>query len=233
MGINFTFNARRLAGSATKLFKLLKSVENVSVNVDGLRDSLETIKSTQATLKARANAWKLIHTICENEIFPAIDGLVADPVPASEQVLPLAVVANTRGYIEKVVLQANGCYEHQWFDACSVMIRRFVETLIIEVYEAEARPREIKDSSGNFMMLGALVDTILADTKIHLGRETKRGLPKIKSLGDRSAHTRHFLAKRQDIDNVTHDLRVIADEFIGMRGIAESLELGRQKDTRG
>jgi hypothetical protein len=131
-GNKFHDQCTTLTGSGTKLFKLLKSVDGDSIDVDSLRESLATIKSTQATSKARADAWKSIHAICENEIFPAIDGMVADPVPASEQVLPMSVVADTRGYIEKVVLQANGCYEHQWFDACSVMVRRLVERDITE-----------------------------------------------------------------------------------------------------
>ena len=43
--------------------------------------------------------------------------------PQSQQVLPHSIVKNTRGYIEAVVRQINGCYENGWFDACSVMIR--------------------------------------------------------------------------------------------------------------
>lgn len=194
--------------------KLRRALKSVDCDLDGLRDALVTIKSSQGTSKSRIDAWKSLHAICETEIRPAIDGMLADPVPTSEQVLPVSVVAGTRGYIEKVVLQANGCYEHQWFDACSVMIRRLVETLIIEVYETVGRPRDIKDSSGNFLMLSGLVDRIMADSQIHLGRETKRGLPKIKSLGDRAAHNRHFIAKQPDIDKVTDDLRVIVDEFV-------------------
>jgi hypothetical protein len=131
----------------------------------------------------------------------------------------MSVVKGTRGYIEKVVVQANGTYEHQWYDACSVMIRRLVETLIIEVYESKKRAHEIKGADGNFLMLRHLVDRLLADSSFHLGRETKRGLPLIKSLGDRSAHTRYFLAKKEDIDRVIHDLRVVVDEMLNLTGL--------------
>src|SRR5262249_7941308 len=120
---------------------------------------------------------------------------------------------------ERVLLQANGTYEHQWYDACSVMIRRLVETLIIEVYEAKNRADEIKGTDGNFLMLSHLVDRITADPTFHLGRETKRGLPLIKSLGDRSANNRYFIAKQPDIDKVTHDLRVIVEELLNLAGI--------------
>lgn len=59
----------------------------------------------------------------------------------------------------------------------------------------------------------------MADATLNLGRESKRGLPLIKSLGDRSAHNRHFLAKKDDIDKVTHDLRVVAEELLNLSGI--------------
>ena len=68
-------------------------------------------------------------------------------------------------------------------------------------------------------MLSALVDTIMNDPAFNLGRETKRGLPLIKSLGDRSAHNRFYIAKKPDIDKVTHDLRVIADELLHTAGL--------------
>src|SRR5262245_12653684 len=116
-------------------------------------------------------------------------------------------------------MQANGTYEHQWYDASSVMIRRLVETLIIEVYEAKNRANEIKGGDGHFLMLSHLVDKILSDPAFHLGRETKRGLPLIKSLGDRSAHNRYFIAKKDDIDKVTHDLRVVAEELLNLAGM--------------
>ena len=96
------------------------------------------------------------------------------------------MVNKTRTYFEKIVTQGNGCYEHQWFDACSVMIRRFVETLIIEPYEAKKKAADIKDGNGDFLMLSKLIDRTLADASWNLSRESKRTLPLIKSLGDRS-----------------------------------------------
>jgi hypothetical protein len=54
--------------------------------------------------------------------------------PSTEQILPHALVRGTRGYLERVCFQINGCYEQGWFDACAVMMRRLVETLIIEAF---------------------------------------------------------------------------------------------------
>ncbi|MEH2141633.1 hypothetical protein [Nostoc sp.] len=53
----------------------------------------------------------------------------------------------------------------------------------------------------------------------NLGRETKQALPLIKNLGDRSAHSRRFLAKKQDIDKIVPGLRVVVDELLHLGGL--------------
>lgn len=179
-----------------------------------LRSYISVLKSESAKLPQRTEAFRNLRLICHSLILPYIDNLTANPIPATEQVLPLSTVQNTRGYIEKIILQANGCYEYQWYDACSVMIRRFIETLIIEVYEAHGKDSEIKDTNGDFMMLRNLIDQILSSNSWNLGREAKQALPLIKNLGDRSAHNRRFIAKKQDIDKIVPGLRVVADELL-------------------
>jgi hypothetical protein len=174
----------------------------------------DTIKSPTTTSAKRAEAVKQLRLFCKSELSPLLKSLTANPVPSSEQVLPMDVVRGTRKYIEKIVLEANGCYEHQWYDACAVMIRRVVETLIIEVYEASGKEANIKDKDNHYFMLGGLVDKITADQSWNLGRETKAALPLLKSLGDRSAHNRRYLARKMDIDNILPGLRVVADDLI-------------------
>lgn len=134
--------------------------------------------------------------------------------PDSEQVLPLSLFVGTRGYIERVVNQINGCYEDGWFDACSVMIRRLVETLIIETFENHGIANKIQSPSGDFLPLGDMIDKTLAETKWNLSRNTKRALPKLKRIGDWAAHNRRYNAHRHDIDKVIDDLRVVAQELV-------------------
>ena len=70
---------------------------------------------------ALALAKKLKESIPKRFVPPA-DGTR----PANEFIVPFAMVRGTRGYIEKVVNQINGCYEKGWFDGCAVMMRRLV-----------------------------------------------------------------------------------------------------------
>ena len=135
-------------------------------------------------------------------------------VPCTDKVIPFSVVKNTRGYIEKVTDQINGTYENGYYDACAVMIRRLIETLIIEMFEHNRIDSKIKNQNGDFFYLNNLIDIALREKKWNLSRTTKNGLKKLKNIGDFSAHSRRYNAHRPDIDNISTSLRVIIQEFI-------------------
>lgn len=149
-----------------------------------------------------------------------VDALVKPPSETApsydEPVVYMALVKGTRGYIEKVAHQANGAYQHGWYDASAVMIRRLVETLIIECYETHKIEAAIKDVAGNYLLLKDLVDKMLAEQTWTLGRNVRSVLPKLKELGDKSAHSRRYNAHRQDIDKLTPHLRETVQELVGL-----------------
>lgn len=132
----------------------------------------------------------------------------------SEQVIPFSILRGTRGYIEKVANQVNGCYENGWFDACAVMMRRLLETLIIEAFEAHGISHKIKNASGDFFYLRDLIDKTLTEKKWNLDRNTKSALPRLKKLGDQSAHSRRFIAQYKDLEKIKDDFRIALQEFV-------------------
>ena len=134
--------------------------------------------------------------------------------PANEFIIPFALVKGTRGYIVKVANQVNGCYEKGWFDGCAVMMRRMVETLIIECFETHKIKYKIQNTNGDYFYLRELVDAALKETSWNLGRNTKQGLPRLKSIGDQSAHSRRFNALREDIDKRSEDFRTVCEELL-------------------
>ena len=136
----------------------------------------------------------------------------------SQTIIYTTLVNGTRSYIEKVANQINGCYEKGWFDACAVMIRRLLETLIIEVYEKHGISNNIK-KNGDFMFLKDMIGVLLSEPSLNLSRNAKSVLPKLKDIGDKSAHTRRFNAVRRDIDEIKSGLRVVVQELIVLSGL--------------
>lgn len=131
----------------------------------------------------------------------------------SQQVLAFSIVSGTRGYIEKTVNQINSTYESAAYDACAVMVRRLVETLIIEAFEHHGKDAKIKNAHDEFYHLRDLIKCTLNESW-NLGRNTKKALPKLKDIGDKSAHSRRYLAHRRDIDNIIDDLRIVSQELL-------------------
>lgn len=132
----------------------------------------------------------------------------------TEMVFPHSLVKGTRGYIEKVAYQINGSYGSGWYDACAVMLRRLIETLVIETFESHNIQAKIKDDNGDYLYLGDLIAKILSEQSWTLGRSVKRALPRLKDLGDQSAHNRRYIAHKQDIDKVIPDIRLVVQELV-------------------
>jgi|SRR5215470_16926710 len=107
-----------------------------------------------------------------------------------------------------------------WFDGCAVMMRRLIETLIIECFEKHKIADTIKDPrTGDFLYLADLIDNVIQEPAWNLGRNAKKALPKLKSIGDQSAHNRRYNAHREDIDKLSTDFRNVCQELLYLAGL--------------
>lgn len=155
----------------------------------------------------------------KDEVFSWIKSVwqgVAVQVMAREQYLDDEIWNSTRGYIEKICVQLNGAYQYGFYDCAAVMIRRIIETLIIEAYEKLGREVEIKGEDNDYLMLGKLIEKTTASSGLSISRETKKGLKEIKKLGDLSAHNRRFNAKKNDIDRINDSLRMAFEDLANL-----------------
>ena len=145
-----------------------------------------------------------------------IDGM-QPPMDHTSGYLPEPVWKNTRGYIDEVCRELNGCFRAGYYNAASVMLRRLFETLIIEVYEHLRRESEIKGKDGHYLMLSDLVDHACGErghAGLNLGRNTKAALKEVRDKGNLSAHSRRYLANAPDLTNIQTGIRVAAQELI-------------------
>lgn len=135
-------------------------------------------------------------------------------IAPSNDYFPIELFNNTRGYLVTIASQAASCYDNSLFDACSVITRKLLEVLIIEAFERYKIESKIKNSSGNFLYLSDLIDAFKADTTWNIGRNVKDSLPKLKKMGDLSAHNRRYIAKKPDVDKLKDDLRIVLEELV-------------------
>ena len=145
--------------------------------------------------------------------------LEAEKQREASLIFPMEIVQKTRGYIEKVAYQANECYKYGLYDACAVMVRRLIETLIIECYEHHEIDSKIKNANGDFFALKDLISKFLSETKWNVSRSKNlEKIADIKVVGDLSAHNRRYNARDYDINNLKADIRIAVEELVCIAG---------------
>ncbi|MHA1211321.1 MAG: DUF4145 domain-containing protein, partial [Candidatus Heimdallarchaeota archaeon] len=111
------------------------------------------------------------------------------------------IFKDARQYHTKVLVQINNCYKVKAYDACAVMIRRLIETLIVDIYDFKGEMEKIVDDEGNIKSLKKLVNIITNNQKINLEKNSKKLLKKGKFFGDAGAHERTAFVTKQTIDS--------------------------------
>lgn len=181
-----------------------------------LKASISKDKRTTKTKDDRYRINVKSRTKLDEKYIPYVDFV---PIKISNSVLPTEIYKSSRSYIERVVKQINASYDAGLYDCCAVMCRRLLETLIIEVYESLGEADKLKSKDGDFQMFSGLKSVIENDSNITLSRNTKQGLSDLKKLGDLSAHSRRFNARKNDIDRITTGIRVASEELLHLANL--------------
>jgi hypothetical protein len=116
----------------------------------------------------------------------------------NQPIFDIAIVQGTRPYIEKFARQANTCYENECYDACMVMLRRLIEVLIIDCFEAYKLQHKIKNN-GHYLFLKDLILQFSKEENFDKNRNTDKNLQSLKNLGDIGSHGKN-LVQKQSID---------------------------------
>ncbi|WP_422004917.1 hypothetical protein [Roseivirga pacifica] len=146
-----------------------------------------------------------------------LDGQVGVPkLPSNvhSDFFPIEIFNETRGYLKIIANQALLSYNKGIYDGCSVLTRKLIEILIIECFERHGIENQIKTQSGNFLYLSDLITEFLKEPAWNIGRNAKNSLPKIKNLGDKSAHNRRYIARENDLQGIRENVRTVIEELV-------------------
>ncbi len=107
-----------------------------------------------------------------------------------------------------------------------MVLRRLMETLIIELYSRRGWSQDVQDPGTNeFMPLKALIDKLNADGRLHMQRRTIDGLNKVKEVVDTAAHDFRIKIRKSDLDKIQSAVRLTCDRLI-----LQSENLHRRRD---
>ncbi len=114
----------------------------------------------------------------------------------------------------RVVKQINGTYENGWYDACAAMLRRIVETLLIDAYKAKEIEQRIKNKEGEFLRLGEIIKKACEEEKLDFSSDNKRILRDIAKLGNTAAHNRRTFLRREYLERRLLDIQLLVQHLI-------------------
>jgi hypothetical protein len=192
--------------------RLSPSQQRSMASIDSMSD---LVFHPDTTAPDRRDLRREIEWLVRAELEP----LLLPQIPSVVELIPTASVANTRGYLEKTVRQINGCHTFGFLDACLTMLRRFFETLVIEVFEAKGLASRVKDANGNYFMFADLLPVLFNEPQTSLSRTTKRTLEDLCELASNAAHNRRFNTRADHIDPLRTRLAIAAEDLITLWGV--------------
>lgn len=136
-----------------------------------------------------------------------------DIIDTEIELLELKIFYGHTNYLNKLVMQANKCYEEKCYDACATMLRRILEILLIKSYEKLGIKNAIQDANGNYYLLEKICDDAKNNPTLNLSR-IKNKLDTIRNIGNYAAHRITYNTTKKDIDNIKVDLRVLLEELL-------------------
>jgi len=126
-----------------------------------------------------------------------------ESVEAEETIIPNSVFEKTRGYLEKMCIQINGSYEHNYFDGCPVLMRRLLEMLLIMTYQKNSKESEIQDAPNEYKNLNFIINYTKSNNQFHLSKGTLDTMDDFRKLGNFSSddHDHASFVSTTDVAN--------------------------------
>lgn len=118
-------------------------------------------------------------------------------------------------YIVRLVPQINGTYDNEWFEGTAMVLRRLMETLIIELYTRRGWHKEVQDHGTNeFLQFKSLIDKLNGDARLGMQKRTIDGLKSVKEVGDTAAHDFRIRIRKSDLDKIQSAVRLTCERLI-------------------
>lgn len=147
----------------------------------------------------------------------------SEEITSDDSILPeILLKESRRPYLIKLAQQINASYENHLFDACTLMMRRLLEVLLIHCFESEKIESAVKDSEGNFKNLKTLINTAISRPEIKLSNDVKKDIDIFRELGNLSAHRVKYNCRKDDIRIVKLEFRAVIEELLYLGKLVKS-----------
>ena len=142
-----------------------------------------------------------------------------EEIESNGEIVPDAVVENTRGYVENISRQINASYANNIFDGCAVLMRRLIEILLILIYKNINEENKIMGTSGRYKELSKIIGEAITNGQINLSQDSKDCIDEFRQLGNFSAHKIEYNCRRADICKIALKYRATVEELLYKAGL--------------
>jgi hypothetical protein len=118
-------------------------------------------------------------------------------------------------YLRDITIEINTAFRNGAYNACSVLLRRLLETLIIKAHTRSGTPEMATNAGGEFYHLGKLIDDITQNRLFGLSRNAYEAMPDLKRLGDWGAHNPTVMVRHTDLEPLKIKARLCFEELLG------------------
>ncbi len=118
-----------------------------------------------------------------------------------------------RGLVEEI----NACNDGGHYNACAVLCRRLVESLLIAAFEQHGVDGAIVRNNGDYPSLDSLIGHAVSGKHFRLDRVSKAALPVIKRLGDIAAHSPHHLVSKAEVMEMATHARPLTSKLLELQ----------------
>lgn len=116
-------------------------------------------------------------------------------------------------YIKDIAKEMCLCYDSGCYTACLVMMRKFLEALIIETFINKGIENNIKNEN-TYLPLSSLINTYLSENSIKKSRNISKKITNVKEHGDIAVHTYRFKANKSFVDNIRNDFNIVVQNIL-------------------
>lgn len=203
------------------LSEVLPMLESLGCKISNVTRLRQKLTKDRAFKKSSGDCWILNPKTAKKYIENHKERLDDKTYIISDsELLEEAKFSGKRGYLDKLISQANNCYHNNCYDACAVMLRRIFEILLILAYRNHNIETEIQDTSGQMFMLEKIVANAINNKTLKLSsRNLLSEYTAIRNLGNYAAHKIEYNASIKDIDDIKILYRVRLEELYHKAGL--------------
>jgi len=185
---------------------------NLRQTITDIDNELGYFFQPKTSPKDRRDLRRHIEELLKTEIEPALQAIRT----LEAEFIPEEILAGSKGNIQKIAQQACVCFSAEAYDACAVMLRKLLEVLVVEAFEAKGIADRIMEVDGNYSRFSKMISILVSTKETPMGRTSKQHLPQLAEIFNNCAHNSGFFMSRSHLQLLQSQVILAVQELVAL-----------------